>query len=323
MTRVRRPLVAPLVAIAVVATVAACSPTDRLGTVPPPTPLPSPSVDQGELDLTPAPSGPVPSKSPEILPRASSGATTIVRTYFYLDGERGSAGLVPLLREVPQTGAIAGAAMSALLAGPTAGESALRVVTSAVPVGSRLLGLSIENGIATVDLSSEFESGGGSASVFIRLGQVVYTLTQFPTIQSVAFEVEGRPATVFSSEGIVLDSPVGRADYTDLLSAIFVDQPAYGAGLGNPARVTGTANVFEAAFLITLLDGSGGTLVEVPVMATCGTGCRGTFDVMLPYSVPEPGWGTLRVWDASARDGSPENVREYPVWLTPTEAGPE
>ncbi len=125
--------------------------------------------------------------------------------------------------------------------------------------------------------------------------------------------------TVFSSEGIILDGPVGRDDYQDQLPNIFVDRPAYGAGLGNPARIVGSANVFEAAFLITILDASGATLVEVPAMASCGTGCRGTFDVTVPYTVAEPGWGTLRVWDGSARDGSPENVREYPVWLTPAE----
>jgi germination protein M len=242
-----------------------------------------------------------------------------VRTYFYLGGEPGTAGLVPLLRRVPQTQAVGAAAMNALLAGPTADESAERVITSAVPDGSRLLGLLIENGMATVDLSNEFESGGGSASVITRLGQVVYTLTQFPTVTSVAFEIEGRPVTVFSSEGIVLDGPLGRDHYADLLPSIFVDRPAYGTGLGNPARITGSSNVFEATFLVTLLDGSGVTIAQTQAMATCGTGCRGTFDVTLPYSVPEAGWGTLRVWDGSAKDGSPENVREYPVWLTPTE----
>ena len=236
--------------------------------------------------------------------------------YFYLGGQPGTAGLVPLVREVPSQ-AVAGAAMNALLAGPTADEAAGRAITSAVPAGSRLLGLSVENGVATVDLSSEFESGGGSASVFIRLGQAVYTLTQFPTVRSVLFEIEGRPVSVFSSEGIVLDGSVGRDDSEDLLPAIFVDRPAYGGDLGNPARITGSANVFEAAFLVTLLDTRGATIAQAQAMATCGTGCRGTFDVTLPYAVAKAGWGTLRVWDGSAKDGSPENVREYPVWLTP------
>jgi hypothetical protein len=179
-----------------------------------------------------------------------------------------------------------------------------------------LLGLSVENGIATVDLSSEFESGGGSMSVFVRLGQVIYTLTQFPTVETVAFEIEGQPVTVFSSEGIVLDGPVGRDAYADLLPAIFVDRRVRAVAFGNPAG-TGAANTFEAMFMNTLLDGDGARIVETPAMATCGTGCRGTFDVTLRYSVPEAGWGTLRVWEASAKDGSPQFVREYPVWLTP------
>jgi hypothetical protein len=314
-----------LTTIVLAAGLGACSPSGGLGQVPSRAPTPAPSVDQGEPDLTAAPSAAAPSAtapasvSPGGSPAATPApaATTVVRAYFYLGGELGSDGLVPLLREVPQTRAVATAAMNALLAGPTADESAQREITSAVPAGSRLLGLTVENGIATVNLSSEFESGGGSMSVFVRLAQVVFTLTQFPTVDAVLFEIEGQPVTVFSSEGIVLDGPIGRGGYADLLPLIFVDRPAYGAAIGNPARITGSANTFEASFMITLLEGTGARIVEVPAMATCGTGCRGTFDVTLPYSVSEAGWGTLRVWEASARDGSPQNVREYPVWLTP------
>lgn len=319
--RRRIQLIVAIVAVVVLAAiVGGCAPTGGLGQVPSRAPTPAPSVDQGEPDVTGAPSTPTspdPGSSGSPDPSSGPGETTIVRTYFYLGGEVGSAGLVPLLREVPETRAVATAAMQALLTGPTADEFAEREITSAVPAGSRLLGLAIEDGIATVDLSSEFESGGGSMSVFVRLGQVVFTLTQFPTVESVRFEIEGTPVTVFSSEGIVLDGAVGRDAYADLLPAIFVDRPAYGAALANPARITGSANVFEATFLITLLDGTGAPILETPAMATCGTGCRGTFDVTLPYSVPQAGWGTLRVWEASARDGSPQNVRDYPVWLAP------
>ena len=314
----RRP--ALVAAMTLVVALAACSPSGGLGQVPSRAPTPAPSVDQGEPDLTPAPSGAPSPSSPGSSPDPSaSPATTVVRAYFYYGGELGTAGLVPLLREVPETRAVATAAMQALLEGPTSDESGEREITSAVPDGSRLLGLTIEDGVATVDLSSEFESGGGSMSVFVRLGQVVYTLTQFPTVQTVRFVIEGEPVTVFSSEGVILDGPIGRDQYADLLPAIFVDRPAYGAAIGNPARVTGSANVFEASFLITLLDGDGNQILETPAMATCGTGCRGTFDVTLPYSVSEAGWGTLRVWEASAMDGSPQNVRDYPVWLTPAE----
>ena len=320
----RHPMAILLTTIALAVGVGACSPTGGLGTVPSRAPTPAPSVDQGEPDLTAAPSAsPSPSAPASVSPGGSPAATTspdattIVRAYFYLGGEIGTAGLVPVLREVPVTRAVATAAMHALLAGPTAAESGEREITSAVPAGSRLLGLRVENGIATVDLSREFESGGGSMSIFVRLGQVVYTLTQFPTVDAVTFQVEGRTVTTFGSEGVILDGPQARSDYDDQLPWIFVDRPAFGAAPGNPARITGSANVFEAQFLVAILDGSGRVLVEESVMATCGTGCRGTFDVTLRYDVAKAQWGTLRVWVSSARDGQPEAVRDYPVWLTP------
>jgi spore germination protein GerM len=322
--------VTPLVILAVVAALftAACgASTGPLGSVPSVQPTPDASASQGDPDLTPEPSlQPSPSETTDPTteptgsaaptPSAAPAGTSIVRAYFYLGGDPRSAGLVAVLREVPQTKAVATAAMNALLDGPSSKESAERVITSAVPAGTQLLGLSIADGVATVDLSSEFESGGGSASVLNRLGQVVYTLTQFPTVDAVLFRIEGRAVTVFSSEGIVLDGPVTRQTYEALLPEIFVDRPVWGAALGNPGRITGNANVFEATFRVTLLDAAGREIADEMVMASCGTGCRGTFDVTVRYDVAKSQWGILRVWYGSAKDGSPQGVREYPVWLT-------
>jgi hypothetical protein len=320
-----------LIAGALVVILAACNASSGdLGSVPPP--VPTPSAEPTGPDLTPAagdsggpstaPSSaqseaPGSSGTPAQTPTPSSAPTTIVRTYFVLGGAPGSVGLVPLLREVPETTAVATAAMRALLDGPTTAEVGDRTITSAIPAGTSLLGLSIARGVATVNLSTEFDSGGGTASMQYRLAQVVYTLTQFGSVSSVVFEIEGRTVTVFGSEGIVLDGPVGRVDYTDQLPAIFVDRPAYGASIGNPGRVAGNADVFEATFRVTLLDAASKTLIDQQVSATCGTGCRGTFDVSLRYTVSKGQWGTLRVYNPSAKDGTPEDIREYPVWLTP------
>ena len=327
------PHVLSAVALSVVAiAVVACGPTGGLGTVPPITRTPVPSVDPGPPDQTPAPSvdvtpspSAVPSQAPSDDPVATPRPTTaptrtptetmVIRAYFVLEGDVGVEGLVPTLREVPQTPGVARAAMDALLQAEILDD--YDRLSTAIPAGTRLLGLSIRDGIATVDLSREFESGGGSASAFGRLGQVVYTLTQFPTVRAVLFQVEGRTVTTFGSEGIVLEGPQARDDFEDLLPSIFVDRPAFGAAAGNPVRITGNANVFEASFRVAILDGSGRTLVDEHAMATCGTGCRGTFDITLRYTVSRAQWGTLRVFYGSAQDGSPQDIRDYPVWLTP------
>ena len=241
----------------------------------------------------------------------------IVRAYFVIGVEPGSEGLVPVLREVPKTTAVATTAMKSLLAGPTPIEGESFGPATAIPEGTRLLGLTVKNRVATVDLSTEFDSGGGTTSMQYRLAQVVYTLTQFSTVKSVVFQIEGETVTVFGGEGIVLDGPQARADYYDQLPSIFVDRPAYRAAFASGGHVAGNANVFEATFRVAVLDASGKSLVDRQVMATCGSGCRGTFDVTLQYKVSKGQWGTLHAYNPSAKDGTPGEIRDYPVWLTP------
>jgi hypothetical protein len=216
--------------------------------------------------------------------------------------------------------------MKALLAGPSAKERAARPrIGTFIPAGSKLLGIEISRGLATVDLSAEFASRSpddardlGVFSLRGRLAQVVYTLTQFTTVDRVNFKLEGQRVKVFASEEIVLDTSVTRATYRDhYLPLIFVDRPAWGAALLNPGRVTGLANVFEAQFRIALLDRNDRVLIDRPVLATRGTGTWGKFDVTLAYEVSTAQWGTLRVWDVSEYSGRPVAVREYPVYLRP------
>ncbi|MEP6909406.1 MAG: GerMN domain-containing protein [Actinomycetota bacterium] len=133
---------------------------------------------------------------------------------WFTRGER----IVPATRFRQPTPGVATAAIEALLAGPSKAERRAGV-TTAVPAGTRLLGISIANGVAKVDLTSEYESGGGSLSMQMRLGQVVYTMTQFPTVKAVRFKLDGASVDVFSGEGIVLDHAVDRSDYSDLAPA--------------------------------------------------------------------------------------------------------
>lgn len=338
-----RPLLA---AIATLALVAACSPASGpLGTPSSPAPTDEGSLPVASGDATPDLSSPSPSASgepstgpsssvspsgtpaaspssaatpkPTAAPTATPAGTVIVRAYFLMPTGNGE-GLVPVLREVPATKAVATAAMRALLAGPNTTESsASPALSSAIPDGTTLLGITIADRVATVDLSAEFASGGGSASMQGRLAQVVYTLTQFPTVDAVRFALDGVPTTVFGGEGVTAPSPVGRDGFRDQLPAIFVDRPAWGAALGSGTAVSGVANVFEATFRLRLMDASGAKLVDTQVMASCGTGCWGTFKVSVAYTVTRGQWGTLRVYNLSAKDGTPEDIRDYPVWLTP------
>ena len=206
--------------------------------------------------------------------------------------------------------------VQALLAGPNASEKTAGAST-AIPVGSKILGVNVDttSRIATVDLSADFESGGGTLSMSLRLAQMVFTLTQFDGIQKVQFALDGKPVTVFGGEGIMLDHPVGRADYENMAPAILVESVAPGDTITSPLRVSGSANVFEAVFRVQLLDAQGKTLIDQVVNATSGTGTRGTFSEELPFPVTATGQGKLVVFADSPKDGSPIDVVEIPVTL--------
>lgn len=121
-------------------------------------------------------------------------------------------------RTLPYSEAVAAAAIEALIAGPTDAElTTWPAISSAIPEGTKLLGVTVADGIAKIDLSKEFESGGGTFSVTSRLAQVVYTLDQFPTIDAVEFYIEGEKVDVFSGEGLILDGPQTLDDYDELL----------------------------------------------------------------------------------------------------------
>lgn len=250
-----------------------------------------------------------------------TGDTTAIRLYFVAPGggTPGRAGpfLVSVHREIPSTPGIARATLHELIAGPSAADTALiDGIGSSVPADTLVLGVNIDDGLATVDLSREFEAGGGSFSMFARLAQVVYSVTQFPTVDEVEFRLDGQPVTVFSGEGIVIDKPASRADFLDLLPTVFVDSPAAGAEVRGSLRATGMAAVFEATFQYRLEAEDGSVLDKGFVTTDNGTGW-GSFDVTIGFEVTQTQQATLTVWEYSAKDGSVQAERVTPLVLVP------
>jgi spore germination protein GerM len=265
------------------------------------------------------PTAPAPPASASTLPQNTpqADAATPVRIYMVLALPDGTTGLVPVVRYRFMPNLIDVEAMTALLAGPSTGDAIRSPAPyTDIPAGTTLMDLTTNGAVATVDLSGEFASGGGTASVYGRLAQVVYTLTQFPPVTSVRFTIDGKSVSTFTSEHVVLDHALKRTDFSNELPAIFVDSPAWGEVATSPITVRGVANVFEAQFTTELRDAAG-ALATKNVTASCGTGCWGTFTTTLPYAVATEQWATLRVFSASAKDGTPENERIYPVRLSP------
>jgi hypothetical protein len=219
-------------------------------------------------------------------------APAILSVFLLRDGK-----VAPVGRSVVTGPEVGRVALTELLEGSTAEDLALGFET-AIPAGTELGGISIEDGTAAVELSRTLADTAAQA-------QVVYTLTQFPTVKRVRFLVEGEPQ----------GPPKGRAAYEAQTPAILVLSPLPGEEVEPGFEVSGTANTFEANFNYELQDSADKILSKNFVTATSGSGTRGTFRFTIPYEVDSPQDGRLVVFESSANDGSRINEVSIPLRL--------
>lgn len=285
-----------IIAVLAAALTGCAAQSGSLGTAPP---APSESTPAAASpgpggSATPTPGAPgaaepgAPGSADGAAPPAGAAGTMSVQVWLTRSGA-----LWPSQRTVPRTAATSRAALDALAAGPNGAERSAGV-GSAVPAGTRL-GVTIAGGQATVT------GPAGFAGDRLRQAQVVYTLTQYPTVSRVRFA---------GASG-----SVGRGDFADLLRPVVAYRPVIGQRVTNPVTVSGTANVFEATVTVRVLDAAGREVGTAFTTATCGSGCRGTYAIAVRYRVAGPQAGTVEAYALSAEDGSPQHVVRVPVTL--------
>lgn len=232
--------------------------------------------------------------------------------YFFFEGFPVEPG--PYLAPVARSGEIEiGEALAALLAGPTDSELEMGL-SSPIPEGTRLLGVDVADGTAAVDLSAEFDSGGGSLSVLGRVAQVVYTATWFDDVDAVEFLIDGVAVEVLTGEGLIVDTPQTRADYSDLVPAVFVDAPFWGSAVVSPVALSGSALTESGVVRYVVVDADGLIVAEGDLASIAGERDEYAATIDIP-DLPHPGLGSIIVFEVAA-DGSQRHVVEYPLTIT-------
>ncbi len=235
--------------------------------------------------------------------RPAATTTTVVAArsvtvFFVRDGK-----LAPVARQVAVADGVE-AGLRALVQGPTPTEQ-MAGFTTALPSGTAVRAVRVEAGTATIDLSREFASGGGSQSMMLRVAQVTYTALQVSGVERVSYELAGQPLTVLGGEGLLLESPQTRADLEDVQPRILVESPGHGATVRTDFVVRGSSNTFEATHKIQVLDKAGNAIIDTFTTATSGTGTRGTWEKRIDLPAGTRGAVTLRVYEESMKDGRP------------------
>ncbi len=191
-------------------------------------------------ETTAPPTSTAPTLSTTIAPTPTTEPTMVDVKVYFLRGER----LAIAHRWVAAPAVLRGA-LTAVLAGPTPDERAAGLHTE-IPPGTTLRDLGLADGQAIVDLSGDYESGGGTLSMTARLAQVIFTATQFDNSDRVLFWLDGEPLRFFGGEGITLDEPQARMHVDrSFTGGIIIDTPVPGAIVRSPFIVTGEGDLFE------------------------------------------------------------------------------
>ena len=138
--------------------------------------------------------------------RPPAAANNLRETVFYLPNADWQS-LVPVRMAIPWETGIAKAALGYLVEGNVPAKMLNLGLVPLLPVGTTVLGFTIRQGVALVDLSKEFLNYNPAHEQVVIYG-LVYTLTEFPTISQVELLVEGKKPDL--PGGMLLGEPLSR-----------------------------------------------------------------------------------------------------------------
>lgn len=146
-------------------------------------------------------------------PATAASATMNIKLYFMIITSNGTVNRREVVRTMKKSDSPLMDAVNALIEGPnsTEADSGCRTLLSD---GTRLLGASVRNGVATLNFSSEFEFNRyGIEGLRGQLQQIVYTATAFQTVESVQFLIDGEKKEYLGSEGVWIGTPLRRSSF--------------------------------------------------------------------------------------------------------------
>ena len=104
-------------------------------------------------------------------------------------------------------------AIKELILGPTKWEKN-KGLSSEIPSSTKILSIREGSNNILIDLSSNFEGGGGAESLYIRIHQLIKT-AQSNTKLPVYLYLNGKQADVIGGEGIMIKQPLTEKSLDD------------------------------------------------------------------------------------------------------------
>lgn len=86
--------------------------------------------------------------------------------------------------------------------------------TSEIPSGTKLLSVRESSDNIKIDLSSNFESGGGAESIYLRVKQIIKTVNANTSLPTFLY-INGKQANVIGGEGIMIKQPLSERSFDE------------------------------------------------------------------------------------------------------------
>ncbi len=127
--------------------------------------------------------------------------------YFLLVREDGQNVFKKVQREVPEKSSKIEFAITELLGGPNSQENTKKLYTE-IPRGTKLLSVEETATKVIINLSSNFQYGGGTDSLYSRVQQLVKTAIANAPNKKIYLYLDGKQADVIGGEGVMIKQPL-------------------------------------------------------------------------------------------------------------------
>ncbi len=105
-------------------------------------------------------------------------------------------------------------ALTSLLKGPD-DELKKNGISSEIPSDTKLLRIKEGSEKIIIDLSSNFQTGGGTESQYVRLNQLIKTVLDLNLSKPVYLYLDGVKAEVIGGEGIIINQPLSETSINE------------------------------------------------------------------------------------------------------------
>lgn len=141
----------------------------------------------------------------EVVVQKEAQQTTLVNVYLVALDKQNNSSVIPVKRKISKDNIYTNT-INALLEGPDVNDLKQGLSTE-IPAKTTLLNIGEYDDLVVVNISSDFETGGGSDSMTIRLEQVAKTVSDMSE-KPVYLYVNGKEISVLGGDGIMVKQPI-------------------------------------------------------------------------------------------------------------------